>query len=163
MAARSSLLAWRIPRTEEPGWGAPVHGVAQSRTRLRRLSTHTQLTQHPGRSCPPGARAQPRVPLPLSLPPPASALALDSAALRDPRRRGHHRPSHSPLTFGLCHMLARTTLGPPGGASPSATPQHARQGFRGLQEPPPPILSLWVRTRPSSEHVHAAFMKPVTE
>ena len=37
MAACSSVLAWRIPGTEEPG-GLPesaVHGVAQSRTRLK--------------------------------------------------------------------------------------------------------------------------------
>ena len=29
MAAHSSLLAWRIPRMEEP-WGAIIHGVAKS-------------------------------------------------------------------------------------------------------------------------------------
>ena len=38
MAAHSSVLAWRISWTEEPG-GATVHG-AQSWTRLRRLGTH---------------------------------------------------------------------------------------------------------------------------
>ena len=31
MATHSSLLAWRIPWTEEPG-GATVHGVAKSPT-----------------------------------------------------------------------------------------------------------------------------------
>ena len=31
MAIHSSVLAWEIPRTEEPG-GAAVHGVAKSRT-----------------------------------------------------------------------------------------------------------------------------------
>ena len=31
MATHSSILAWRIPETEEPG-GAAVYGVAQSRT-----------------------------------------------------------------------------------------------------------------------------------
>ena len=31
------LLAWKIPRTEEPGKLHAVHGVAQSRTRLKRL------------------------------------------------------------------------------------------------------------------------------
>ena len=31
MAAHSSILAWRIPGTEEPGG---VHGVAKSRTQL---------------------------------------------------------------------------------------------------------------------------------
>ena len=32
MAPHSSTLAWKIPRTEEPG--RTVHGVAKSRTRL---------------------------------------------------------------------------------------------------------------------------------
>ena len=35
MATHASILAWRIPWTEEPG------RVAKSRTRLKRLSTHT--------------------------------------------------------------------------------------------------------------------------
>jgi len=34
MATHSSVLAWRIPGTEEPG-GLPSMGVAQSRTRLK--------------------------------------------------------------------------------------------------------------------------------
>ena len=29
MATQSSILAWRIPQTEEPGW-LPVLGVAES-------------------------------------------------------------------------------------------------------------------------------------
>ena len=33
MATHSSILAWRIPRMEEPGW-ATVHRVAKSQTRL---------------------------------------------------------------------------------------------------------------------------------
>ena len=33
MAAHSSIFAWRIPWTEEPG-GLTVHGVAKNRTRL---------------------------------------------------------------------------------------------------------------------------------
>ena len=39
MATHSSILAWRIPWTEEPG-GLQVHRVAQSWTQLKRLSTH---------------------------------------------------------------------------------------------------------------------------
>ena len=37
MAAHSSILAWKIPWTEEPGYGlqTTVHGVAKSWTRLR--------------------------------------------------------------------------------------------------------------------------------
>ena len=35
MATRSSILAWEIPWTEEPGW---FHGVAKSRTQLKQLS-----------------------------------------------------------------------------------------------------------------------------
>ena len=38
MATHSSVLAWRIPGTGEPG-GLLVYGVAQSRTRLKRLSS----------------------------------------------------------------------------------------------------------------------------
>ena len=38
MAIHSSVLAWEIPRTEEPG-GAAVHGVAKSQTRLTHTST----------------------------------------------------------------------------------------------------------------------------
>ena len=37
MVTHSSVLAWRIPGTGEPG-GLP-YGVAQSRTRLKRLSS----------------------------------------------------------------------------------------------------------------------------
>ena len=33
MTTHSSILAWRIPWTEEPG-GATVHGVAKNWTRL---------------------------------------------------------------------------------------------------------------------------------
>ena len=40
MATHSSILAWRIPGTEEPG-GLPSMGVAQSRTRLKRLSSNS--------------------------------------------------------------------------------------------------------------------------
>ena len=38
MATHSSVLAWRIPGTVEPA----VYGVAQSRTRLKRLSSSIQ-------------------------------------------------------------------------------------------------------------------------
>ena len=38
MATHSSILAWRIPRTEEPA-GPTVHRVTNSRTQLKRLST----------------------------------------------------------------------------------------------------------------------------
>ena len=50
MATHSSVLAWRIPGTEQPGglpsmgshrvaaWWAAVYGVAQSRTQLKRLN-----------------------------------------------------------------------------------------------------------------------------
>ena len=34
MAAVSSILAWRLPVDEDPGWWATVHGVRKSRTRL---------------------------------------------------------------------------------------------------------------------------------
>ena len=38
MATHSSILAWRIPRTEEPG--ATVHGVLKSLTQLKQLGMH---------------------------------------------------------------------------------------------------------------------------
>ena len=38
MATHSSVLAWRIPGTGEPGWAA-IYGVAQSQTRLKWLSS----------------------------------------------------------------------------------------------------------------------------
>ena len=39
MATHSSVLAWRIPM-DRRAWQATVHGVAQSQTRLKRLSMH---------------------------------------------------------------------------------------------------------------------------
>ena len=39
MAAPSSILAWRFPRTEEPG-GLQYTGVTKSQTQLNRLSMH---------------------------------------------------------------------------------------------------------------------------
>ena len=38
MATHSSVLAWKIPGMGEPWWAA-FYGVAQSRTRLKRLSS----------------------------------------------------------------------------------------------------------------------------
>ena len=39
MATHSSIYAWEIPRTEEPGrLQATVHGVSKGRTRLKQLS-----------------------------------------------------------------------------------------------------------------------------
>ena len=43
VAAHSSVLAWRIPRTGEPG-GLPSYGVTQSQTRLKRLSSRVLKT-----------------------------------------------------------------------------------------------------------------------
>ena len=40
MATHSSVLAWRIPGTGGAWWAA-VYGVAQSRTRLKRLSSNS--------------------------------------------------------------------------------------------------------------------------
>ena len=42
MATHCSVLAWRIPGTGEPG-GLPFYGVAQSRTRLKRLSSSSMI------------------------------------------------------------------------------------------------------------------------
>ena len=46
MAIHSSVLAWRILGTEEPG-GLPVYGVAQSQTRLKRLSSSSVYVSAP--------------------------------------------------------------------------------------------------------------------
>ena len=157
-ATHSGILAWRIPRTEEPGWQATVHGVAQSRTRLKRLSTHAQLTQHPGRN-PPGARAQPRVSLVLSLLPPkpwlwTQLLSGTPGVITGP-------PVHpSPLASTTCwpgqHWVPMEEQ--------ALQPPPDMLGMQGSsRRPTSPILSLWVRTRQSSEHAHAAFVKPMTE
>ena len=42
MATHSSTLAWKIPWTEGAWWAA-VYGVAQSRTRLKRLSSSKHI------------------------------------------------------------------------------------------------------------------------
>ena len=41
MTAHSSILAWRIPGTEEPGRLQSIG--SQSRTRLKQLSMHTHI------------------------------------------------------------------------------------------------------------------------
>ena len=43
MAAPSSILAWRIPWTEEPG-GLQSHGVAKSWIRLKQRRMHVMCT-----------------------------------------------------------------------------------------------------------------------
>ena len=44
MATHSSILAWRIPWTEEPGGlGLQSHRVAKSRTQLKRLNKQTSI------------------------------------------------------------------------------------------------------------------------
>ena len=51
MATRSSVLAWRIPGMGEPrrlSLVAAVYGVAQSRTRLKRLSSSSS-SSHPSK------------------------------------------------------------------------------------------------------------------
>ena len=42
MTTHSSILAWRIPWTEEPGGLLGVHRVTKSQTGLKRLNTHTR-------------------------------------------------------------------------------------------------------------------------
>ena len=46
MATHSSVLAWRIPWTEEPG-GLQVLGVSQSQTRLKQLSSSSSSMSIP--------------------------------------------------------------------------------------------------------------------
>ena len=47
MVTHSSILAWRIPWTEEPG-GLLSTGVTESRTRLKRLSMHACIGEGNG-------------------------------------------------------------------------------------------------------------------
>ena len=46
MTTHSSILAWRIPMDRGARW-ATVHRVTKSQTRLKRLSTHTQVKEKP--------------------------------------------------------------------------------------------------------------------
>ena len=46
MATHSSVLAWRIPGTGEPGGLPDVYRVAQSQTRLKRLSSSSSSSSH---------------------------------------------------------------------------------------------------------------------
>ena len=48
MATHSSILAWRIPGTGEPGGLPDVYGVAQSWTRLKRLSSSSPIVRQHG-------------------------------------------------------------------------------------------------------------------
>ena len=43
MATRSSILAWEIPQTEEPGGLHTVHGIAESDTTEQLTLTHSSL------------------------------------------------------------------------------------------------------------------------
>ena len=54
MATHSSVLAWRIPGTGE-AWWASVYGVAQSWTRLKRLSSSSRAKPKLGTTIPRGA------------------------------------------------------------------------------------------------------------
>ena len=45
MATSSSILAWKIPWTEEPG-RATVHGVANSQTRLSNWALRAHTSNH---------------------------------------------------------------------------------------------------------------------
>ena len=45
MATHSSVLAWRIPGTGKPGGLLDVYGVAQSQTRLKRLSSSSSKAE----------------------------------------------------------------------------------------------------------------------
>ena len=42
MTTHSSVLAWRVPGTEEPG-GLQSSRIVQTRTRLKQLSMHTRV------------------------------------------------------------------------------------------------------------------------
>ena len=46
MVTHSSILAWRVPWTEEPGGLHTVHGVTKSWTQLNQFSVHTHTHTH---------------------------------------------------------------------------------------------------------------------
>ena len=54
MATHSSILAWRIPWTEEPGGLRAVHGMAKSRTQLSDFTSFLHF--------PPGTEGFPSLP-----------------------------------------------------------------------------------------------------
>ena len=84
MATHSRVLAWRMPM-DRGAWQAAVHGVAKSKTQLKRLSTH--------------ARSQKRV---RKFPPPSSSCQRGSKKEDDCEGREggvppcHRRPSTAP-------------------------------------------------------------------
>ena len=44
MATHSSILAWKIPRTEEPGgWRGILHSVTESQTQRKQCSTSARI------------------------------------------------------------------------------------------------------------------------
>ena len=47
MATHSSVLAWRIPGTDGGAWWAAAYWVAQSRTRLKQLSSSSSSNNSP--------------------------------------------------------------------------------------------------------------------
>ena len=46
MATHSSILAWRIPWTEEPGW-VTDHGVGKELDMTEQLTEYTHTSTHP--------------------------------------------------------------------------------------------------------------------
>ena len=96
-AIHSSILAWRIPCTEEPG-GLQVIGV-KGQTRLKRLST-----AHSTALCPPGPWASQNLlssPLTCPCPPLGSCLLFESSgggvSVRSKPRCQVHSPAHFPV------------------------------------------------------------------
>ena len=76
MAIHSSVLAWEIPWTEEPGGLQPMG--SQSRTRVKRLNTHTSLRVP---SLRPVAQSGPPIP---TAPPSLTPSFLPFPRLSDP-------------------------------------------------------------------------------
>ena len=62
MATHSRVLAWRIP-VDRGAWWAAVHGVAQSRTGLKRLSGSSSLFLREAPHLPPTQTARLQSPL----------------------------------------------------------------------------------------------------
>ena len=85
MATHSSILAWRIPGTEEPG-GLPSMG-SQSRTRLKRLSSSSSSSTN-GKESACNAGDQSSIPGLGSSSGEGNGNPLQYSCLENPRDRG---------------------------------------------------------------------------
>ena len=102
MATHSSVLAWRIPGMAEPG-GLQSVGVAQSRTRLKRLSSSSSSSREPGISQGPSVREGLRWNSSLSVP---HQLCVTAGSPSPPPRATPGAPEDSGLRLASIYRLS---------------------------------------------------------